>query len=61
MYHVSDTPIADTSFLSKTARDTCQGISVYWLYPYCSKGDVNEATNGTSKFYLIGIYIFICL
>jgi hypothetical protein len=45
MYRVSDTPIVDTSFLGKTARDACKGISVYWLYPYCSDGIANKAMN----------------
>jgi uncharacterized protein YxeA len=47
VYRVSDTPIADASFLSKTARDMCKGISVYWLYPSCSDGTKNMANNGT--------------
>jgi hypothetical protein len=47
MYQFSDTPIADTSFLGKTARAACKGVSIYWLYPYCSNGNVNQATNGT--------------
>lgn len=47
VYRASDTPIADTSFLGKTARDTCKGISVYWLYPSCSDGIKNMANNGT--------------
>lgn len=34
-YGVSDSAIPVTSFLSKTARDTCQGISTYWVYPSC--------------------------
>lgn len=50
MYRAADTPIVDTSFLGQTARATCQGVSVYWLYPYCNNGNVNKATNGTSKF-----------
>jgi hypothetical protein len=44
MYQTSDTPIADTSFLSKTASAACKGISVYWLYPYCSNGNENQDT-----------------
>jgi len=34
-YSVSNSPIPDTSFLSKAAKDTCQGISAYWVYPSC--------------------------
>jgi len=34
-YDVSGTPISDASFLGKTAKELCKGISVYWLYPKC--------------------------
>jgi hypothetical protein len=34
-YRASDTPIPDTSFLSKAAKDACQTISTYWVYPSC--------------------------
>jgi hypothetical protein len=34
-YDVSSTPISDASFLGKTAREMCKGISVYWMYPEC--------------------------
>lgn len=35
-YMTSGIPISDTSFLTQAARDICQGISTYWLYPKCS-------------------------
>lgn len=38
-YRASNTPIPDTSFLSKTVRDACNGISTYWTYPECNTGD----------------------
>lgn len=34
-YQAANTPIPDTSFLSKMAKDTCKGISTYWVYPSC--------------------------
>lgn len=35
-YVTSGSPIIDTSFLAKAARDLCSGIKTYWLYPHCS-------------------------
>lgn len=34
-YRASNSPISDISFLSKAARDKCQGISTYWMYRSC--------------------------
>lgn len=35
VYDISGTPVADSSFLGKKARDMCKGTSVYWVYPRC--------------------------
>jgi len=35
-YVTSGSPISDTSFLAKAARDMCKGVSTYWLYPHCT-------------------------
>lgn len=42
-YVASDTPVSDTSFLGKTAKAMCKGVSVYWLYPQCT--DKNSYKN----------------
>lgn len=34
-YLVSNTPIADRSFLTKKASDMCNGVSLYWAYRHC--------------------------
>jgi hypothetical protein len=46
-YTASDTPISDTSFLGKTASETCKGVSVYWLYPHCTDKDTGKYPNMT--------------
>jgi len=35
MFAVSNTPVADRSFLPKKAADMCKGVSVYWAYRSC--------------------------
>jgi hypothetical protein len=35
LFTVSNTPVADRSFLPKKAADMCQGVSVYWAYRSC--------------------------
>lgn len=51
VYKTSGTPISDTSFLSKKARDMCKGVSVYWVYPQCLDKEhaVTNATDGLSR------------
>lgn len=34
-YRVPNSPIPDSSFLCTVAKNTCQGISTYWVYPAC--------------------------
>lgn len=34
-YRAANTPIPDTSFLSKTSTELCRGVSTYWVYPSC--------------------------
>jgi hypothetical protein len=46
-YRASDTPISDTSFLGKTAKETCKGVSIYWLYPHCIDKNSGKDTNVT--------------
>lgn len=41
-YHASNTPVSDISFLTKTGRDACKGISTYWLYPTCQTSLAKE-------------------
>lgn len=40
-YIVSNTPVTDSSFLSQKAKDACNGISVYWMYPKCDDGSTS--------------------
>jgi len=49
-YIASDTPISDTSFLGKTAKDTCKGVSVYWLYPQCTGKNSGKDANITGEY-----------
>jgi hypothetical protein len=46
-YRSSDTPISDTSFLGKTARETCKGVSIYWLFPHCIDKNSDKDANMT--------------
>jgi hypothetical protein len=46
-YMASDTPVSDTSFLGKTAKAMCKGVSVYWLYPHCIDKNSAKDTNVT--------------
>jgi hypothetical protein len=46
-YRASDTPISDTSFLGKTAKELCKGVSIYWLYPHCIDKDSGKGHNVT--------------
>lgn len=34
-YLSANTPISDSTFLCRTARDVCSGVSTYWLFPVC--------------------------
>lgn len=43
----SSTPITDSSFLCKAAREACEGVSVYWVYPQCSDAQMSAPTNHT--------------
>jgi len=45
-YLLSNTPIADRSFLTKKAADMCQGVSLYWAYRHC--GQSVDGQNMTS-------------
>jgi len=36
-FAISGTPVSDTSFLTKKARDMCKGVSVYWAYRSCGQ------------------------
>lgn len=58
-YEVSGTPVADSSFLGKKARDACQGISVYWMYPKCDGKD-STAVQKRSCYYRYYYYYYYC-
>lgn len=36
-YMISNTPVSDTSFLPKKAKDMCKGVSIYWAYRHCGQ------------------------
>jgi hypothetical protein len=49
-FSISGTPVSDTSFLPKKARDMCKGVSVYWAYRHCPQQgpDDHNMTKSTS-------------
>jgi hypothetical protein len=61
IFSVSNTPIADRSFLPKKAQDMCAGVSVYWAYRGCGnqKTDVTDQSPGDRQrrdVYFAGYY-----
>ena len=48
-YQAANTPIQDSSFLCKAARDTCKGISTYWVYPKCLASNNPSDSSGRHK------------
>lgn len=45
-YLSASTPISDLTFLRQTARNACNGISTYWLFPIC---EGSESITGRQK------------
>jgi hypothetical protein len=47
---LSSTPVSDTSFLTKKAKDMCKGVSTYWAYRSCGGQNVDgqNITRSTS-------------
>jgi hypothetical protein len=44
LFIVSNTPVADRSFLPKKAADMCHGVSVYWAYRSCQGQQVDPSS-----------------
>jgi hypothetical protein len=59
-YQAAETPIPDSSFLCKAAKDLCKGISTYWVYPRCEAQTEDPAQRRKRSFACIKTCMSSC-
>lgn len=56
-YRTAEKPVSDLTFMCETAKNSCDGMSTYWLFPTCENSD--SVTRRPKRFW--GAFIQIAI